>query len=402
MVLLSLCMMTSVQVTNGIILYSGDNSENLSLTGDPRETIFNSVARICNANRGGAYGSAVHIRGKYLLTANHVSLGTHLTFNGSDLYALDLNFTPRRIGVADMKLIKLIEDPMLPEMDLNEDALADIGIDVTLVGWGVGRDPDVNDAGFGSQNIWAWGNSSTFTKRWGTNRTESTYPPPLGGPEPVSYDYLYTELSARNNEAGAAIFDSGSGLFANIGNTWKLIGLTTAVGQQNAGASTFSSFVGDENYFVRISTYVSDIEAAIPDITHYSDWKIDHSLYEEEANDTTDTDGDGIPQLLEFALGGDPRQNDRSILPIHQLIEENGETYLEIKLTRPKNLQEIEYIPETTTQLSDWPGSSIGIVDSNPFASDNGNGTETLVYRRSQNVSSVEKAFIRITINETL
>ncbi|MDG1300662.1 MAG: hypothetical protein P8R37_03650, partial [Opitutae bacterium] len=116
---------------------------------------------------------------------------------------------------------------------------------------------------------------------------------------------------------------------------------------------------------------------------------------------TADTDDDGINQLHEFAFGGDPNVNDISILPTHSLLEDSGSTYLEITLTRPKNLQGVTYMPQTTTDLSSWPSDSTGIADNNPTPIDNLDGTETLTYRRSQAAAEAEQAFLRVEISET-
>ena len=176
-----------------------------------------------------------------------------------------------------------------------------------------------------------------------------------------------------------------------------MAGLATLVSTD--GLATFSTS-GDVNYFVRIENYASAIEAAIPDTETYSGWQTDHSLYGADANNTADTDNDGIGQLHEFAFGGDPNENDLSILPTHELVEDGGSIYLEITLTRPKDLQGITYTPQTTTDLSNWPSDSTGIVDDTPTAVDNGDGTETLTYRRSQAVAGADHAFIRIDVSE--
>lgn len=250
---------------------------------------------------------------------------------------------------------------------------------------------------------WNWGDSATENKRWGTNRIESstaiTYT--LG-----TFDYSYTALTTKadsssgNNEAAAALYDSGSGLFIDDGGIYKLAGITTAV--ETEGVSTFSDASGDTNFFVRITEYAEAIEAAIPDITSLAGWKVDHSLYGADAENDADSDLDGINQLLEFALGGDPNVNDRSILPVHTLVEDGGNTYLELRLTRPIGLKGISYIPKTTSDLKIWPNDSTGIADPTPLPQDNGDDTETLIYRTSQTVSEAEQAFIRIDISENL
>lgn len=339
-----------------------------------------------------------------MLTANHVSNRTHITFDGNNFFMRDTAFTPVKIGNTDMKLFKLMEDPALPEKTLYTGTNGGVGSTATLVGWGRARNPNLTDPDFTSTNIWQWGNSSTELKRWGTNRIETSLNRLGYGGD--YYDVLVTTLSpyAGNNEASAAMYDSGSGLFVQNNGIWKLAGITSYIYSptqpQDTDTSTFHTDPNnrDMNFFVRISTYASQIEAVIPDISTYSGWKIDNSLYANEAEDEADTDFDGLEQLLEFAFGGDPNINNINILPILSLVEYGGNTFLELTVTRPTGLQGITYIPQTTTDLSNWPNDSTGIDDPNPLPHDNADGTETLIYRRSQPLSLIDEAFIRINI----
>jgi hypothetical protein len=304
-----------------------------------------------------------------------------------------------------MKLIKLLEDPGLPETPLFTAASGDIPERIkgswqyatgTLIGWGVGRslaDPD-------GLPTWNWGGDATMAKRWGTNRIEGSVLLEYTFGNIYNFVALETNLSADagDNEAAAAIYDSGSGIFIEDEGIWKLAGITVTVSKN--GSSTFSNLSGDSNYFARINQYAAEIEAAIPNTATPSGWKIDHSLYGTDADNTADTDFDGIPQLLEFAFGGDPHVNDISILPTHALVEEGGNTYLELTVTRPIGLQGITYTPQTTTDLITWPSDSTGIVNPAPTPQDNGNGTETLIYRRAEAVANAELAFIRVAVTE--
>lgn len=400
---------------HALILYSGLNSENLSAPDSEREAIFDAVASVCNSSGSSRNGSAVRIRGKYMLTARHVSTSSHVTFDGSTFWARDTAFTPITFDDVDLKLFKLIEDPGITEIELHS---SDAGDDVssgfsggrppfnlistevtgTLVGWG--RGSSENGSGFveGDDQTWTWAN--TYSKRWGTNRIDSS----TTISDIDDYDYSYTGLSidldsdAGTDEAGLAVHDSGSGIFVENDGIWRLAGIATLV--TTDGSSTFSSSGQDNNFFVRISNYASEIEAAIPDLNTLSGWKTDHSLYGADADNDADTDGDGIGQLLEYALGGDPNVNDISILPRSTLVEENGNQYLEISLTRPTGLTGISYLPQTSSDLNNWPSDSSGIVDASPTPGDNGDGTETLIYRRSQAVTESDQAFIRIEVIE--
>lgn len=388
-----------------VILYSGDNSANQMAPDAARTDIFNAVARIHNPGGATGSGSAIYLGGKYLLTANHVGLYNNLTFDGSTYWEIDKDFGANgslQIASQDIKLIKLKKTPTgVTAVTLNTSIFV-TNKTGTLVGWGYGRSVTDNDG----NNIWNWGNTATEAKRWGTNKISHTTTLTYSDNKGNTYTDMATIVTRLNNnaddnEAAVAYLDSGGGLFVKFGNQWKLTGLT-AVAAQTSGTST-SSFDNntDFNGFVRISSYASAIEAAIPDTDTYAGWKTDHSLYGADADNTADTDDDGISQLHEFAFGGDPNVNDISILPTHSLVEDNGSTYLEITLTRPKNLQGVTYMLQTTTDLSSWPSDSTGIADNDPTPIDNGDGTETLAYRRSQAVAEMNQAYLRVEISET-
>ena len=386
-----------------IILYSGDNNANQSAPDAARTDIYNAVARVTDPSGTSTYGTAVHIRGKYILTANHVGGFTYFLLNGS-VYQRDPSFSPISFGSVDMKIIKLITDPGLPEIELytgEQDIPYETGNNWwnkstqyatgTLIGWGRGRDP--SDP---SGPTWDWGDDSTIAKRWGTNRIEDT--------EPMNYSYegtnytyqvLQTKLGSNNgaNEAAMSRFDSGSGLFIEDSGTWKLAGLATIV--EGGGSSTFTN--NYKNYFVRISSYASQIEAAIPDLSVYTGWQVDHGLYNSDAADTADTDYDGVNQLLEFALGGDPNQAEQNLLPVEQITEISGNRYLEINFNRPQNISGITYSARTTTDLNNWPNNSNGVNP--PIVSANGDGTESVTFRRTLALEDADEAYMRVDVS---
>ena len=310
-------MLLSIVTTNAqaIILYSGDNSANLTAPDTARTDIFNSVAKITNADGTGIVGSAAHLKGKYLLTAEHVLYKdaiprrTHVSFDGTTYWAIDLNFLPRQIDTADLVLFKLIEDPNLPETQLYS-LTNELNKTGTLIGWGYGRDANQTDQ-TSTTRTWTWGTGSTIDKRWGTNQVANSGNADISG---KVYDFLQTRLNSNQGESEAAFayYDSGSGLYLSNSGTWQLAGITTAV--TTFGSSTFANFTGtqDSNYFVRVSQYRQTILNNIPDTSTYSGWAIDNSLYGTDAETTADPDGDGLDNQTEFNLGSDPNDNDTS------------------------------------------------------------------------------------------
>lgn len=301
---------------SALILYSGDNAANTTAPSTDRADIFDAVARIGNSNGSGIIGSAVHLKGKYCLTAEHVLYENqtprrdHITFDGVQYYAIDLNFLPIQISSADLVLFKLVDDPNLPEKVLYT-GTSEVGQTATLVGWGKGRDESKADQ-TGANRVWDWGDNATIDKRWGTNRVETTSGP--NSNTGINYHYLSTLLNSNggDSEAAFAYYDSGSGLFSFNSNTnnWQLIGITTAV--STLDSSTFGNLFSakDSNFFVRVSQYATQIESNIPDTSTFAGWAIDNSLYGADADPSADSDGDGLDQSTEFNLNSDPNDTD--------------------------------------------------------------------------------------------
>ena len=292
-----------------IIPYSGDNNTNLNSPDTPRNTIFDSVAKISNENGTGIIGSAVYVKGKYLLTAAHVLYKdetprrSYVTFDGTSYWAIDLDFLPVQIGNADMVLFKLIDNPNLAETSLNSSTYERFKTG-TLIGWGFGRNPDQADITI-SNRTWEWGNNATSIKRWGTNKIEATSLGTIGN---YTYHYMVTQLDSDNgnDEAAFSDRDSGSGLFIYNSSNWQLAGITSAVTTFGNSAFTQSSGTQDANYFIRISQYRQTILNTIPDTSTYEGWAIDNSLYGTDAEIAADPDGDYLSNQSEFNLNTNP------------------------------------------------------------------------------------------------
>ena len=380
-----------------------------------------AVARVCDGDGSNTAGSATYIRGKYLLTANQVENRSHVTFDGFTFYERDTAFEPQQIVAEgqniDLKVIKLLETPdfsgagieitMYADKNSNADIVQGID-DALIVGWGVGNGTS-RFAHFSSSSIiWTWGDNSTIDKRRGYNAVNEAQT--FSG-EGYNYEALVTDLSPFFFEGGIARFDEGAGMFTVIDGEWQLIGIATHY-TQTAGDNTstfgfsFDSYPPDLNYFVRISTYIDEIEAVLadppPDPSTYSGWKLTQGLEGADALDTADTDGDGIVQLLEFALGGNPNQSDIEIYPTSQLVTESEKTYLQITLTRPQGLANTTYSAEVSLDLSNWADPSefvpaIPLTVTDPVVVDE--GIEAVVYRVE--VTNDEKLFIRLRVSVT-
>lgn len=258
--LLALC----ASPAQAIILFGVGNAGN---TTDPNTGApFASVARLSNGSTIG--GSGIYLGNGYVLTADHVTPFSSVTFDGTTSFSHD-GLAPQQVGSTDMKIFRLTTTPTVAAVPVYT-GTSELGNSGTLVGWGVGRDPlvPVNSADV------AWGANSTSDRRWGLNVPRATTNISYGA---GSYEALVTVLGGNTNpnqglgadEAALTLFDSGSGMFQQFGGVWYLTGLATAV--EFANESSFGQDAttginrGDFNYFVRVGSYSSDINAIIPE-----------------------------------------------------------------------------------------------------------------------------------------
>ena len=229
-----------------IVFFSQGNGANLTNPGGGLP--WDNVVQMRNGS--GPIGTGVYLGNRYVLTAGHVGPLTSVKVGFLD-YQLDSS-APIPIGTADMKLVRLASDPGLGTVRLNTSSASDGG-SAYLVGYGVGRAPS---SLLGTSPV-TWGDSSTATKRWGTNFVDGA----ISGVQVAGYtsDLLRTQFNSNPdaNEAALTIYDSGSALFRQIGGEWFLVGLGAYV--QNSGyslASTdFNSRESDDSYFIRMSSY---------------------------------------------------------------------------------------------------------------------------------------------------
>ena len=263
--------------SEAIILFGHDNDANLSapMNGLP----FDSVGQL-------GTGTGVYLGGRYVLTADHVSQFSTITFNGTDTFTHD-GQTPVRIGNTDMKIFRLTDTPTVSAVNIYTGS-AELLQGASLVGTGLGRDGTAVGA-----TLVPWG-ADTRDKRWGTNNPAGL----IGnfsyerGTTTYTYDAIQTILGSSTGtppgtgsaEAGATVFDSGAPLFQNINGTWFLTGLTSVVTSRGGdNTSTFGNDIaativpgspsgiflatgsGDANIFVRVSPYAADIAQAIPE-----------------------------------------------------------------------------------------------------------------------------------------
>lgn len=242
-----------------------------------------NIGQILMAGRGPS--TVTYLGDNWFITADHVwnlDNPTGVLVNGST-YAVDSsswiqltnNAGPYAGSGADLAMFR-VTTPVtgLPSLSLRTTSLPD-GSPVTMIGNGYAGQTNMTywtsswnltNSASGVYSGFYWG-VSAGTERWGTNGAHPS------GWFNDGYGWnngLYTTFDANGgtNEAQAAEYDSGGGVFYENGSTWQLAGIMVAVdGYTNQPGNT--AVFGDETYSVDLSSYNSQIVSlmAIPEPT---------------------------------------------------------------------------------------------------------------------------------------
>ena len=333
-----------------LIVYDSASTDNAKNVIDPANSATYPASPAAGApwqyvvRYGVNNASAVYIGNGCLLTARHVGTSDTGLLIGGTSYNRDASFAPLPITIpgspavlVDLQLQKISGDPGLAALPLALPSAAETNKASALIGWGVGKGVVVPGQG------WNWGDDSTRAFRWGTNTTSfstsaMTY---TVGSSAMNYTALSVALNSNKGatEATATLGDSGSALFQSLSGTWTLCGVTTVVSTLNSSEYNPS----DTTYFVRLREYSW--------VLRYDAWRAKYGIAQAAA-DSDDSDGDGIPLLLEYALGLDPTVTSSDGLPVASVEGAN----LVLTFTRLASATDIKLEVETssTLQAGEW------------------------------------------------
>ncbi len=129
------------------------------------------------------------------------------------------------------------------------------------------------------------------------------------------------------------------------------------------------------------------------DITNYAEWRSEAGI----VSDSADPDGDGLTNLMEYFLGSDPLDHSEfaaaqpSILDLE--IDGVTQSYLTVRVRRRIGADDIQIMPQFSEDLLTWLGGEQNITLLN--VSNNGDGSETLMFRAISPVSENRTLFVR-------
>ena len=163
----------------------------------------------------------------------------------------------------------------------------------------------------------------------------------------------------------------------------------------------FNAF-GDDPGNWRASPANGGSPGALPTFT-YSGWSSAHFNAVQQANTSlsgpnADPDGDGISNLLEYALGLDPLAAGASPVSVSLANDGTSGPYLTLTYRRSTSTSGVTFYGDTAATLPNW---SAGTAVQVGTATNNGDGTETVILRDMVPVTgSAPQRFIRLRVLE--
>jgi hypothetical protein len=134
------------------------------------------------------------------------------------------------------------------------------------------------------------------------------------------------------------------------------------------------------------------LTSALGTLPAFDQWKVIHGI-PTTASNNSDSDGDGIPLLLEYALNLDPNVFNSTGLPTGGI--SNG--YLTLTYTRVKAATDIVYSAEVSDSPgATWSGSAAN-VDQNWIVVDQG-AVQSVTARDKTPMSAAGSRFIRLNV----
>ena len=130
----------------------------------------------------------------------------------------------------------------------------------------------------------------------------------------------------------------------------------------------------------------------IPQVAWKNQWFTSAELVDPSiSGDNADPDGDGLPNLLEYALGLNPRV--RSNPPALQTAADNG--VLSVTYVRSKSASDVNLVIESSTDLHTW---NSGVMFTNPPEVIADDGTNQTIRVTAPQPSSVSQTFLRLKV----
>jgi hypothetical protein len=202
--------------------------------------------------------------------------------------------------------------------------------------------------------------------------------------------------------AGSATDDGQPAMEGGLTYEWALVSGPAGAqfGSPSSPGSTFTTGTSPGTYALVLfvsdgeATVAQSVELTVPAPPGFLGWLDGYDLPEESSGPNEDPDGDGIPNLLEYALaGGDPETSNANLLPQLSTVEENGEEYLTLTVNKNSAASGLTFHVEACGDLTNWVGGATHVTVISETA-------DQLVVRDNTPISnSNERRFLRLRVS---
>jgi hypothetical protein len=287
------------------------------------------------------------IASQFFITAKHIGQAGGVFTFGSVNYSLARQFPDPQSDLAIWQVNGVL--PLTAPLYSRGD---EVGKQLVVIGRGTERGAEVYRDG--TLRGWSWGHG-TAVRRWGENVIAAAFTNTNPSDPLIAARF---DANGLANEAHLSAGDSGGAVFVHDGTTWKLAGINYAVdppvySEPNPEKAVTAAFFDVRGYYRRDSQgNFSLITSTEPVPRSFYATRISAKLdwIYSVTEPTADRDGDGIPNLLEYAFRLDPDAPNATGLPEFSLV--NGAPTLVYR--RVTTATDIQYAIEQSTNLQSW------------------------------------------------